>query len=171
MRRVFLPLLLFLFFTIESIFVQLLPSEYFMDKYILVPRFLIGILMLFAIYGKQKQAVIYGFVFGLLFDIVYTEIIGVYLFLFPLTIVMVSRLMRVFHANVLVAIVAILAAISALEIVIYKLNNFIGITEMPFSAFAEVRLLPVIVLNFVFLAVAFYPFRRFFEKLAQDESL
>ncbi|OCA91251.1 rod shape-determining protein MreD [Bacillus sp. FJAT-27225] len=171
MRRIFLPLLLFLFFTIESIFVLLLPSETFMDKWILVPRFLIAVLMLFAVYGKQKQAIIYGFAFGLLFDMVYTEIIGVYLFLFPLTIAFVSRLMKVFHANALVVIVAILAGISALEIVIYKLNHFIGITEMPFSAFAEVRLLPVIVLNLLFLAVAFYPLRRFFEKLAQDEGL
>ncbi|CEG28021.1 rod shape-determining protein MreD [Bacillus sp. B-jedd] len=171
MNRFFLPLLLFLFFTIESVFVQLLPSEYFYGKWILVPRFLIMALMLLAIYNAPKIAIIYGFVFGLLFDIVYTEIIGVYLFLFPLTIYLVMKAMKVLMANALVVMIIIMTGISLLEAVIYKLNHFIHLTDLTFSEFAQMRLLPSLCLNLIFLVLAYYPLKRYFEKLGGQDSL
>ncbi|RHW40632.1 rod shape-determining protein MreD [Neobacillus notoginsengisoli] len=171
MNRFFLPLLLFLFFTLESIFVQLLPTEFFYGKWILVPRFLMVVLLLLAIYGSQKYAILYGFAFGLLFDIVYTEIIGVYLFLLPLTIYFVMKAMKVLQTNILVVAITVMAGISLLEMVIYKLNHFLHITNLTFSEFSQARLLPVICLNLLFLVLAFYPLKQYFEKLAEQESL
>lgn len=171
MNRFFLPLLLFVFFTVESIFVQLLPSEYFYGKWILVPRFLIAALLLLSIYGSQKYAILYGFAFGLLFDIVYTEIIGIYLFLFPLTIYLVMKAMKVLQANALVVTLAILAGIALLELVIYKMNSFLHITDLTLKEFADMRLLPTLCLNLIFIVVAFYPLKRYFEKLVEREIL
>ncbi|RDU35055.1 rod shape-determining protein MreD [Neobacillus piezotolerans] len=171
MNRFFLPLLLFVFFTVESIFVQLLPSEFFYGKWILVPRFLIVALLLLSIYGSLKHAILYGFAFGLLFDIVYTEIIGIYLFLFPLTIYLVMRAMKVLQANALVVTLAILAGIALLELVIYKMNSFLHITDISLKEFADMRLLPTLCLNLIFIAAAFYPLKRYYEKLVEREIL
>ncbi|WP_409270801.1 rod shape-determining protein MreD [Neobacillus sp. SCS-31] len=171
MKRFFLPLLLFVFFTVESIFVQLLPSEFFYGKWILVPRFLIAVLLLLAMYGSQKYAILYGFAFGLLFDIVYTEIIGIYLFLFPLTIYLVMRAMKILQTNALVVTIVMLAGIALLELVIYKMNSFIHITDISMKEFANTRLLPTLCLNLIFIVAAFYPLKRYFEKLAEQEIL
>jgi len=127
--------------------------------------------MLLAIYNAPKIAIIYGFAFGLLFDIVYTEIIGVYLFLFPLTIYLVMKAMKVLMANALVVMIIIMAGISLLEAVIYKLNHFIHLTDLTFSEFAQMRLLPSLCLNLIFLVLAYYPLKRYFEKLAGQDSL
>lgn len=171
MNRFFLPLLLFVFFTVESIFVQLLPSEYFYGKWILVPRFLIAALLLLSIYGSQKYAILYGFAFGLLFDIVYTEIIGIYLFLFPLTIYLVMKAMKVLQANALIVTLAMLAGIALLELVIYKMNSFLHITDLTLKEFADMRLLPTLCLNLIFIVIAFYPLKRYYEKLVEREIL
>ena len=92
--KFFLPLIISLSFIFESIFVELLPEAFSKSDMILVPHFLMVMIIFTTIYGNQKHGLIYGFIFGLLFDVVYTEIIGIYLFLIPVVTKIVSWLMK-----------------------------------------------------------------------------
>ena len=108
-KKAFLPIIISLCFLFESVFVELLPAELFKSSTILVPHFLMVAIIFVTIYISPKHGIMYGFIFGILFDIVYTEIIGIYLFMFPLVAYITSWIMRILQTNIiLVSLVAIL---------------------------------------------------------------
>jgi rod shape-determining protein MreD len=165
----FLPFAIFmLFFIIESLFVELFPVRFLTEGHILVPRFLLAGILLLTIYGSKKQGIWYGLLFGLMFDIVYTEVIGIYLFMFPLTAYFVSKLMKILQSNIIIATIMILLGIAFLEILVYEMNYLIHITGIPFSQFINMRLLPTLIINFIFLIIFVYPLKKQFEKLNEQ---
>ncbi|GLB58367.1 rod shape-determining protein MreD [Cytobacillus sp. NCCP-133] len=166
MRRFLLPLILLGLFIAESIFVQLTPPGLFGSGKIAVPRFLIVSLLFLTIYGSKKHGVIYGLLFGLLFDIVYVEIIGIYLFLFPLIAYITTKLMKILQTNVAMASIIVIVGVALLEAGAYQLNFLIHRTDMDFASFLSVRLAPTLILNLIFIILAAFPFKRLFEKYA-----
>jgi rod shape-determining protein MreD len=164
--RFLLPAMFAFLFILESLFVELLPAELFNSDRILVPHFLmVGILFLTA-YLSPKHGIIYGFIFGLLFDVVYTEIIGIYLFMFPFIAYLFTYMIRVLQTNVLIVSLLSLIGIALLEIGVYQMMHLIKITDLDFTAYVKIRLVPTLILNLAFIVVAAYPFKRQFENAA-----
>jgi rod shape-determining protein MreD len=165
--KAFLPIIISLCFIFESIFVEVLPAELFKSSRILVPHFLIVSIIFVTIYINPKQGIVYGFIFGILFDIVYTEIIGIYLFMFPLVAYITSWIMKILQTNIiLVAFVAILGVVF-LELGVYEMNFIIGRTDMIFASFINIRLLPTLTLNFIFIILVSYPLRKYLDLYAE----
>ncbi|MDE3839767.1 rod shape-determining protein MreD [Bacillus methanolicus] len=167
MNRFLLPVMLAAFFVIESVFVQLLPDGTFTSDRILVPRFLIIAIFFLTVYGNKQYGIIYGFVFGLLFDVFYTEILGIYLFLFPLMAYVVSKMMKVLQTNIVIVTIVSIIGVALLELGAYEMNFLIHRTDMDFPQFVSLRLLPTIILNLVFSIIAAYPLKRQYEKFAE----
>jgi rod shape-determining protein MreD len=166
-KKFLLPLMLFFLFILESIFVQYLPANVFGQDNILVPHFLIAAILLVTIYISRKQGIIYAMIFGLLYDIVYVEIIGINLFLFPFVTYIVSKIMNVMQTHIITAFLVSLVGIAFLEIGIYEMNSLIHITSIDFMSFLKFRFYPTLLLNTVFLLLAIYPLKRQFEKYAE----
>ena len=168
MRRVLLPVIFAAFFLFESVFVMVLPAEIFNRDFIFAPRLLlIGIIFL-GIYGGKTHGIVYGFIFGLLFDIFYTEIIGVYLYLFPILAYFTAKLMKVLQENLLISTIITMLAVCVLELAVYEMNFLINITEMPMALFVEKRLYPTTILNLALTIILAYPLKRFIEKWAVE---
>ena len=167
MKKFWIGCLIAFMFILESIFVELLPGEFLSNK-ILVPHFLIITIFFFSIYANRNTAIIYAFVFGLLVDIVYTEVLGIYFFVFPFIIYLTSKIMKVLHANLLVVSVISLLGMSILELIVYEMNFLIHLTSMEFANFLNLRLVPTLVLNAIFLVIAAYPYKRIFDKYAGE---
>jgi rod shape-determining protein MreD len=166
-KKFLLPLFFFLLFILESIFVQFLPGKVFGHNFILVPHFLFASLLFLTIYVGRKQGILYCFIFGLLFDVVYTEILGIYLFLFPLIAYIVSKIMHVMQLNIFVSFIVSIIGIALLEFGVYGLNFIIHVTSLDFNHFLSLRLYPVLVLNAVIMLIFAYPLKRYFEKYAE----
>jgi rod shape-determining protein MreD len=164
--RFLLPAMFVFLFILESLFVELLPAELFNSDRILAPHFLMAGILFLTAYLSPKHGILYGFIFGLLFDVVYTEIIGVYLFLFPLMAYLCAIMMRMLQTNILIVSFLSVVGIALLEVLVYKLNHLINITELDFTAFVEIRLVPTLVLNIAFVILAAFPFKRQFENAA-----
>jgi rod shape-determining protein MreD len=165
MKKFLLPLLFLLLFILESLFVQFLPSDLFGSR-VLVPRFLFSALLLLTIYVGKKQGIIYGAIFGLLVDVVYIEVIGIYFFLFPFVCYLISKLMQVMQSNIVVVFLATLFGIALLEVGVYEMNFLIHVTALDFMTFINLRFYPTLILNAIFILVALYPLKRQFEKYA-----
>lgn len=166
MRKAFLPIIISLCFLFESVFVELLPAELFKSSSILVPHFLMVTIIFVTVYISQKHGIMYGFIFGILFDIVYTEIIGIYLFMFPLVAYITSWVMRILQTNIiLVSFVAILG-VGFLELGVYEMNFLIGRTDMSFASFVDIRLVPTLILNLIFIILVSYPLRKYLDLYA-----
>lgn len=91
-------------FVLESIIVDLVPIPFLSDHQVAVPHLLLLMIVILAAYGSRKIAVIYGIVFGLLFDVVYTQVIGIYAFAFPTLAYLVMQALRVLNPNIFVLI-------------------------------------------------------------------
>ncbi|MDQ0269908.1 rod shape-determining protein MreD [Cytobacillus purgationiresistens] len=171
MRKVILPLLFILLFVFESTFVQMVPpKEFFGGERFLIPHFLMIAILFLTIYGSAKYGILYGVIFGLLFDIVYIEVIGIYLFLFPVIAYIVSQVMRVLQNNMVVTSLVVLFGVAVLESGSYGMNLIIGRTEMTFADFSFIRLIPTLIINLVFIILAVYPLKRHFEKFIESLS-
>ncbi|MFF2447714.1 rod shape-determining protein MreD [Neobacillus sp. NPDC058068] len=167
MKKFLLPLLFLFLFLVESLFVQYLPEDVFGHNRILVPHFLFAAILFLTIFVGKKQGIIYAAIFGLLFDIVYVEIIGIYLFFYPFISYIVSKIMQILQSNMIIAFLASLFGIALLEVGVYEMNHVIHVTNLDFMSFVNLRLYPTLILNAVFIVIAGYPLKRLFEKHAE----
>ncbi|MFZ7945550.1 rod shape-determining protein MreD [Neobacillus sp. 19] len=169
MKKFLLPLLFLFLFILESLFVQYSPAEMFGRNRIIAPHFLFAALLFLTIYVGKKQGIIYGAIFGLLFDIVYIEIIGIYLFLYPFVCYLISKIMHIMQTNFLIAFIVSLFGIALLEVGVYEMDHLIHVTNLDFKSFINLRFYPTLILNAIFLVIAGYPFKRLFEKHAEAQ--
>lgn len=168
MRKFVLPLLFFFLFILESLFVQFLPAGLLDSKKILVPHFLMASILFLTIFGSEKSGILYGVVFGLLFDIDNIEIIGIYLFLYPFVAYLIAKLMKILQANIFTASFVTLIGVALLELGAYEMYQIIHITNMDFISFLNLRLVPTLLLNAGFIIIAAYPLKVQFEKYAKS---
>jgi rod shape-determining protein MreD len=156
---------LFLFlFIFESLFVEFLPAKIFGFERIFVPHFLFTALLFLTIFVGKKHGIIYAAIFGLLFDIVYVEIIGIYFFLYPFISYLIYKLLQVLQANIITAFLAALLGISLLEVGVYEMNFLIHVTDLDFMDFINLRFYPTLLLNAAITLIAAYPLKWLFEK-------
>lgn len=163
-NRLILPLVTLLIFYSESLFVILFPSLEWADQRILVPRFLIIFILFICGFFQYKTALLYGFIFGFLFDIFYTEINGIYLVFFPFVVFLAHAMMKILHNNLFVFALIVIVNVSVLEFLVYQINVIIQRTDMTLIQFADLRLWPTLVLNLIFYIIFAYPFKIFLQR-------
>lgn len=167
MKKFLLPLLFLFLFILESLFVQYVPADMLGHNRILAPHFLFAALLLLTIYVSRKQGIIYAAIFGLLFDIVYIEIIGIYFFLFPFVAYLAAKLMNIIQLNIIVAFLVSLLGVALLEVGAYEMDHLIHITSLDFKSFLDLRFYPTLIINAIFILITVYPLKRLFEKHAE----
>lgn len=169
--RIYIPGLVFFFFVMEGTLFQLLVPNDKGDLVEFVPRFLIVLVILVGIHFGRATSLLYGLVFGLMYDIVYTQLLGVYLFgLGLIGYFLVFPYKRV-QDSLLAQLGLIVVAIVFFEYYQYGLFLLIGGTDLAPALFAQSRLLPSVVLNSVFAILLFYPFYRITEHVKKQASL
>lgn len=164
MKRLILPLIAFLFFIMEGSFSNLLAGNIFGGDKLIIPRFIMILIAFITIYGSRKNGMLYGFILGIMYDVVYTEILGIYMFMLPFLAYLIAKIMRILQSNLLVTVLTSLSFITLLEVIVYQINILIGFAHIDFQSFLKVRLVPTLLLNLAFLVVFSYPLKRMIEK-------
>ncbi len=126
--------------------------------------------MLISFFYDRNKALLYAIIFGLLFDIIYTDIIGVYMFSFPLIVYVISLSMKVLHRNLIVVFFVVLVGISLLEGFIFGILYLVNVAHLDWNQFLYDRLFPTLVLNGVFLIVIYYPMKKFLLSVEKWEN-
>ncbi|PWA10710.1 rod shape-determining protein MreD [Pueribacillus theae] len=165
MKRIFLPLLLFFFFVFEGTVMQVVAPENYGSELVLVPRFTMVIIVLVAIYHSIPKAVVYAIVTGLLYDIIYTDLVGVYMFSMAITAYIVGQSAKIIHVNVIVGLLLTMIAIAILDFQVYGLYTLVGIVQLPIKLFLYERLFPSLILNSGFFILMFFPIRKLIDKI------
>lgn len=159
MIRVLVILIALFLFYMEPIFGLLSPFKIGEEFYILVPRFLIMYLIFVAIYYDRKRAIILGGIFGLLYDVFFIDIIGLYSFIYPILIVIAAWVMRFIHLNIITLSLLNLLLLAGLEALLFVFNTVIGNSGLFFDEFLQLRLVPTMLANSVFLLSAGWFFK------------
>lgn len=172
MKKLFLPLILFLLLIFEGGALEFLPAKIVSGNLYFIPHWVFLFLLLIAIfYDKENTgyAIIYAILFGLLIDIVYTGVLGVYMFSYALVIYFVHELRRVVLTNFYVVTILSIVMMILVELCIYLIYSVIGIADLAWMDYLIYRLFPTVTANIVFLLV-FYPLsRKFLTKWSEEQ--
>ena len=156
-----IPTMLTVLFFLESVFSLFSPISFNDALLTLVPRFVFVCLIFLGVYGNRKMTIIYGIIFGLLYDIFYIDIIGVYAFLYPVISIIAVGIIRYVHKNMLIVIAITFILIALLEILSYGFVSFVSITSISFDEFLRHRLIPTMLANSVFIIMFSWFFKMF----------
>lgn len=160
MKKWLPPLILAIAFYMESVFVQYVPPDIFHFPNLLVPHFLIIFFVMMGIFYFRNLSIVYAAVFGLIYDIYYTEIIGIYFFLFPICVYLASKIARLLYAHIFTTIFATLFCISIVEFVVYGFYLFVMQNNIELEDFLSIRFWPTLALNGIVLLFVYYPFKK-----------
>lgn len=161
MKRIYLPLILFAFVIVEGVAIELLPPTFVINDLLIIPHWVLIFLLYMAIFYDSDQtyfSVLYGAVFGLLIDMVYTSVLGVYMFAYAFSIYVVHGIRKLLHANIYVTILLGIVAILFADFIIYLVYLVVGLTDMALEDYLLYRLVPTILANLLFLLIL-YPFK------------
>lgn len=167
MIRSITPLIVIVLFFMEPVFSLFSPITFGDQLYTLVPRFVVACLIFIAVYDSRKQAMIYGIIFGLLYDMFYIDIIGLYAFLYPLICFIAAGIVRYIHRHIVTVTVMTLLLIAFLELLSYGFASLISITSIDFDEFMNGRLFPTVIANALFVTM----FGWFFMKIIERKNL
>lgn len=159
MKRFWIPLIGLALFFLEPVFGMFSPLTIGGDYYYVVPRFLIMFLIFVSIFHNTKRAMLYGLFFGLLYDVFFIDIIGLYSFLYPALCVAAGYIVKNIERNLIVATIIALALTMVFEFVLYQFFALIGLTSISIGTFLNMRLLPSMIANSLFLIVLGWAFR------------
>src|SRR5699024_10055407 len=160
MRRLLIPLILFLLLIMEGDALDILPTPLLKGDLDFVSHWVFIFLILVAIFYDRENtyfSVFYGFLFGLLTDVVYTGILGVYMFSYALGVYVVHGLTKTLHANFFVTILLGTAGLIVVEVFVNFVFSITGIADFVWKDYLIERLTPTIIANILFLLVL-YPF-------------
>ncbi|WP_010531125.1 rod shape-determining protein MreD [Lentibacillus jeotgali] len=160
MRRLLIPLVLFLLLILEGIALDILPAAFLKGDLVFVSHWVFIFLILVAMFYDRENtyfSVFYGLLFGLLTDVVYTGILGVYMFSYALGAYIVHGLTKILHTNFFVTIVLGTIGLILVEVFVNLVFSVTGIAELVWGDYLIDRLIPTIIVNILFLLVL-YPF-------------
>lgn len=164
MKHIVLPFIYLFAFYSESVFVNFLPASMMSEGRMIQPHFLLILLLITTAYYSRNKTLAYGFVFGLLFDMYFTGILGIYLVLFPISIYTMEKLLRIFNANIFTISICTLLLVTGNEFLEYVFALIVYQVETEVDFFLNAQLLPTLIVNFVFLIVIYFPFTHWLAK-------
>lgn len=170
LKHVKLFLFLFFLFIIQGTVMTVFSPEWFGYQIAMIPHFVMVVVIYIAIFVNRGLALKYGIIFGLMIDLIYTSVLGVYGFGIGLTVYLISYLSKVFHMNLIVVLFVCMVGVSLLECEVYGIYSLIGLAKQPFLSFVEGRLPPTAILNGVFSIIVFYPLRRYLLTMDADST-
>ena len=163
MKKVYLPLILFAFVVFEGLAINLLPNEIALSEYLVIAHWVLALLVYVAVYYDTEStlySVFYAFIFGLLIDIIYTGILGVYMFSYGIVIYVIHGLQKLLQRNFYVLILLGAVAFLMADLLIYLMYSVVGITDMVWKEYLLQRLLPTTIANLVFFLILFPIFKK-----------
>jgi|SRR5699024_3653326 len=172
MKHFFIPLILFLLLITEGVALEVLPSGIALGNALIVPHWVFICLIFVAVlYDKENTyySVLYALVFGLLIDVVYTGVLGVYMFSYAVIIYVIHGVKKVLHTHIYVIILLGIIGLLLVETMISTIFSVVGISDMVWYEYTIYRLLPTVLANIIFLLVV-YPFlQKWFPKWSTEE--
>ena len=116
----------------------LLFQQQFWKDSIAAPHFFIIVLCFVTVYYSPVKGIYYGLLFGFLFDTVYTELVGIYIFAYPIVAYLVYSVMKILQLNLFIVVSIVLASIAALEYYVYGFLTLLGRTHMSAYVFSQI---------------------------------
>ncbi|WP_194840780.1 rod shape-determining protein MreD [Filobacillus milosensis] len=160
MKSLYLPLILFILLVFESTAVRFLPESIMSNNLFYIPHWILIFSLLILLFYDQAHTyhgLINGIVFGLLVDLVYTDLLGIYFLAYGVSLYLVHLFKKVLQQNFFVTLLLGLVVIVSVEFILFTLYTIVGQIDMAMNEFIQDRLIPTTLINLLFLLII-YPF-------------
>lgn len=149
----------FIAFFLDGSLSQILSGVLFKYPNSMVPYLTVLWLILAAFFGDVKKLHLYTWaaIVGLIFDMYYTGLFGVYVFIFPLVVYLCQMVYQILPPNFMSGFLVYFLGITVLVSLGYMANAFIGETDSSIAQFLVNILAPTLALNLVLLAIVYFP--------------
>mgnify|MGYP001449026446 CR=1 FL=1 len=163
MKKIYLPLILFILLILEGLTINYLPNEIAFSDYLITAHWILAFLVYTTVYYDNENtyySIIYAFIFGLFIDIIYTGVLGVYMFSYGIVTYVLRVMQKWLHRNVFVLILFGVTAFVLSDLLIYLMYAVVGITEMIWRDYWLMRSVPTLIANLLFLLLLFPLFKN-----------
>jgi len=96
-------------------------------------------------------SIVYGVFLGLLIDVVYTGILGAYMFVYPFSVYIVHLLKRFLQTGFSMTLVIAVISLIVAEFLLFFIYSVVNLIDITFVTFLLRRLLPRLLANILFL--------------------
>jgi len=154
MKRLLLPLILFILFVMEGVAIYLLPPSLSSEHMLIAVHWVFMFLVLISLMYDTEEtffAIIYGICFGLLTDVVYTGVLGVYMFIYPMTLYLLHIAKRLLQTNVYMVFIIAIFSLFVIEVLLFFVFSIVGTVQLTFYNFFLYRFIPTMIANMIFL--------------------
>lgn len=155
MPRFLLSLLVLLLFLLEStVFQFLIPHS---GAWNILPRFaLVGVIMI-ALFLGRREGLLYGFVFGLLQDVLFGQVIGVYTLSMMIAGYFSGLILMLFHRSIAVVASTVALILFGHEWLLYSIYRLFLTTTVDVQWIISNQILPSVGANLFFAILLYYP--------------
>jgi|SRR5690625_1536560 len=158
MSRIYFSVILLILLALEGVALDFLPVAIIESDSVIISHWVFIFIFYIALYYDTENTyngVILAIIFGLLIDIVYTDVLGVYMFAYFVAIYIIFIMGRSLQINLLGAIILGIVGIVIVDFIIYFIYYFIGVTYMTINHYAYYRLLPTVLANVIFVIILY----------------
>ncbi|WP_058307246.1 rod shape-determining protein MreD [Gracilibacillus massiliensis] len=161
-----IAIICFVFVILEGT-LSLLNMTLFADDWMIVSHFMFLFLIYVTIYFEKTTtfyAIAFSIIFSFIVDIVYTDVIGVYVFAYTLVLYVIRVFMKVLQSNFIIAILITIFGIVTTDILIFFLYNIIQIHQLSWEAYWQNRLIPTGIWNLIAGLIIYIGFAKRLQK-------
>lgn len=166
--NLFVPLILLLSLLLDGVIAALFSSQLYTSTTDTVSRLIVICIVLFSFYVDRNHMILFGILFGFLYDSYYVGILGVYTSLFPIIIYLCDKMKRIFNPNVFVLILILIIQVSLIEFLLYGFYVVMDLAMVDMSSFLANRLGPTLLLNSIYMLVLYYPLKKAAQAITQE---
>ena len=152
-------------FVLDNLLVIFLPIQPIFGAYMVIPNVFLICLSFFTFYDKGFRPLLIAFIFGVLYDICYADLIGLYTCLFPIiTFILLRLVSQTMPVNILSMMALVMMVVIFEEWFIYFIVNTMKTTNMSLLTFIKMILIPTAIFNTI-ITIPIYPIlKRQFKK-------
>lgn len=165
MRGIYYFLIGILLFYIDTIIGLVIPMHFCKIDVIFVPHLTLMYLLILTIYRSFGVALILAIFFGLITDLYFGSIYGLYMFGYILAVVVMDRFFKIFYKDKVMIFIIILVSTLLIEIYVALIYGLIGFIQFNLLEFLLLRLLPTFILNIILLTILYPIMLKFLRKI------
>ena len=165
MRGIYYFLIGILLFYIDTIIGLVIPMHFGKIDVIFVPHLTLMYLLILTIYRSFGVALVLAIFLGLITDLYYGNIYGLYMFGYILAVVVMDRCFKIFYKDKVMIFIIILVSTILIEIYVALIYGLIGFIQFNLIEFLLLRLLPTFIVNLLLLTILFPLMLKFLRKI------
>lgn len=155
-----IPIILFLGLVVDGLVMNNFSAHLLDKDFTLVPRIFLMLFVAFTTFFPKQPLFLYALLFGIIYDSYYTGVIGIYVTAIASCIYLLKRSQTFLSSAPIVLFIVYIMSICYVDTFVFGVYTVMGIANIPFPVFFSTRLGPTILLNFVILALSYFPLRK-----------